>query len=192
MTFPVSKMSKITSKFVRGRRFLAREDGVAVLEFVVVFPVMFLMMSAYFEVGWHSTRAIMLERGLDIAARDVRLGIGDLSHDGIKAKVCEHAAIIAKCERDLILELVEMDLAADYPRNAPNCIDRASEIEPTITFSGTGRDKIVFLRACVIVDPILPGIGIGLGLRENQPGASRGSPSNGYQISAHTAFMNEP
>ena len=42
----------------------------------------------------------------------------------------------------------------------------------------------MFVRACMITDPIFPGLGINLGLRKDKSGS--------YQLVTYTAFMNEP
>ncbi len=165
--------------------FRRDDDGAATIEFVVLFPLLIALLLSVFEAGWLMTRAMMLERGLDIASRDVRLGSASaLTHNGLKATVCARSRILRNCERDLILEVVPMNLAAAYPQNQPNCQDRTGVIEPTITFTPGGRDVIMFVRACMIVDPIFPGIGLGLQLPKDSSG--------GFQMVSYTAFMNEP
>jgi len=166
-------------------RFWAREDGNATVEFVLVFPLLITIIFSMVEAGWLTTRQMMLERGLDIAARDLRLGRAPgLSHDGLKDLVCDHARVLMNCRRDLILEVVEMDVNAAYPQNQPNCIDRTGRIAPKITFDAGGRGDIMFVRACMIIDPIMPGLGLGLMLPKDDSG--------GFQMSTFTAFMNEP
>jgi hypothetical protein len=164
--------------------FIDDEDGNATIEFVMVFPVVMWFVLTIFETGFVATRIVMLERGLDMASRDLRLGIGTPDHDSLKQKVCDQTAILINCDRDLILEVVELDIASAYPQNEANCIDRTEEIAPTITFNPGGRNRIMFVRACMIIDPIFPGLGISLGLRRDRSG--------GFQMVAYTAFMNEP
>ena len=167
------------------RRFRRDEDGNATVEFVLVFPFFIMLIFSMVEAGWLTTRQMMLERGLDVAVRDLRLGRSTgLSHSGLKDTVCEHARVLLNCRRDLILEVVEMDLASAYPQNAPNCIDRTGAIAPKISFNAAGRDRIMFVRACMIIDPIMPGLGLGLMLPKDASG--------GFQMVSYTAFMNEP
>ncbi|MEM6944412.1 MAG: hypothetical protein AAF565_11745, partial [Pseudomonadota bacterium] len=47
------------------------------------------------------------------------------------------------------------------------------------------RDEIIFVRACVLVDFLLPGGGIGFLL-------AKSSPETGYSVVSYSAFMNEP
>lgn len=170
---------------MRMRELIEDEGGNATMEFVVVFPFVMWFLMTIFETGFIATRMVLFERGLDIAARDLRLGATPgIDHDKLKKKVCENSNILVNCERDLILEVVELDLNSAYPQNQANCIDRTEEIEPTITFKPGGRNRIMFVRACMIIDPIFPGVGISLGLpRDN---------SGGFQMVTYTAFMNEP
>jgi hypothetical protein len=176
-----SKTMKVATK-IQG--FIDDQGGNGTMEFVVVFPVLMWFVLTIFETGFIATRVVMLERGLDMASRDLRLGIGTPDHDSLKQKVCENTAILVNCERDLILEVVELDINSAYPQNQANCIDRTEEIAPTITFNPGGRNRIMFVRACMIIDPIFPGLGISLGLQRDKSG--------GFQMVAYTAFMNEP
>lgn len=166
-------------------RFLADDCGGASIEFVIVFPLLMTMFLSAFEVGWLATRLMMLERGVDIAAREVRLGASTaMDHESLKTSICRHSNILANCQRDMILEVVEMEIDKPYPQNQANCRDRTGEIEPKIDFNAGGRERIMFMRACMIIDPIFPGIGLGLRLPKDASG--------GYQLIAYTAFMNEP
>ena len=167
------------------RSFIEDDGGNATIEFVMVFPALMFFVMMVFETGFIATRNVLLERGLDVATRDLRLGTDPtMDHEKLKALVCANSSILLHCERDLILEVVELDIASAYPQNQANCIDRTEEIDPTITFNPGGRSRIMFVRACMIIDPIFPGLGITLGLTKDSTG--------GFQLVAYTAFMNEP
>ncbi len=166
-------------------RFIEDQSGNATIEFVIVFPFLMFFVMMAFETGFIATRSVLLERGLDFAARGLRLGTDPtIDHEKLKKLVCENSTILLNCERDLVLEVVEFDINSAYPQNQANCIDRTEEIEPTITFDPGGRNRIMFVRACMILDPIFPGLGISLGLTKDSSG--------GFQLVAYTAFMNEP
>ncbi|MEM6354501.1 MAG: TadE/TadG family type IV pilus assembly protein [Pseudomonadota bacterium] len=167
------------------RRFIGDDDGSSSVEFVIVFPLLFFVIAAIFEVGVLATRGVMLERALDVAARDLRLGNDPfVSHDTFKTTVCGNAPLLFNCENDLVIELRELNLADAYPQNQSNCRDSTGAVDPTITFSAGGRNRIMFIRACLIVRPIFPGIGVGLKMPKDSGG--------GHQIVTYTAFMNEP
>ncbi|MEL7173502.1 MAG: TadE/TadG family type IV pilus assembly protein [Pseudomonadota bacterium] len=167
------------------RRFKRDDRGSSSVEFVVVFPLLFFVIAAIFEVGVLATRTVLLERALDVAARDLRLGNDPfVSHDTFKTTVCGHAPLLFSCDNDLVIELRELNVADAYPQNQANCQDSAGAVDPTITFSAGGRNRIMFIRACLVVRPIFPGIGVGLQMPKDAGG--------GYQIVSYTAFMNEP
>lgn len=166
-------------------KFVREEDASATVEFVLVFPVFMWFVLTIFETGFLATRIVMLERGLDIASRGLRLGSNvSLSHEAFKNEVCKYTAILDNCQRDMILEVVKLDVNSAYPQNAPNCIDRTGEIDPKIDFQPGARNEIMFVRACMIVDPLFPLHGLTLGLTKDASG--------GLQIVSYTAFMNEP
>lgn len=166
-------------------RFIRDCRGAATLEFVVCFPLLFVVVFALFEAGWLTTRSVMLERGLDIAAREIRVGnLSNVSHAALKKEVCDNAPAIVNCEQELVIELVEFDASAAYPDNQPNCRDRTGTIDPVVTLQPGQRNEIMFIRACITVDALLPGIGLGLRMPLDEFG--------GYQIAHYSAFMNEP
>jgi Flp pilus assembly protein TadG len=75
------------------RRFHRSQDGSSTIEFVIMFPVIFTFFLSTFELGMLETRHVMLDRGLDIAVRAIRLGqIEPVTHDAFKQAVCNAAA----------------------------------------------------------------------------------------------------
>ena len=92
-------------------RFARREDGNPTIEFVIWFPFLFFFMYASFELSLMTMRHAMLERGLDIAVREIRLGTGETpQHDDIKATVCENAIVMPGCDANLRLEMRPTDM----------------------------------------------------------------------------------
>ncbi len=65
------------------------EHGSIAMEFVIVFPLLMFFFMMVFETGFIATRSVLLERGLDIAARGLRLGT-DPTIDHEKLKKLEH------------------------------------------------------------------------------------------------------
>ncbi|MBY8975852.1 pilus assembly protein [Rhodobacteraceae bacterium NNCM2] len=167
------------------REYLSNEDGSATIEFAIIFPVIMFLFMTIAEVGFLTARSVLLERGVDLAVRDLRLGIvPNPTHDVMRSRICDYSTILSDCDRDLILEVVEMDVNSAYPQNQPNCRDRSEEIEPTISFNPGQRNRIMFIRACMIIDPLFPGVGLGLRLPKDATG--------GYQLASYSAYMNEP
>jgi hypothetical protein len=167
------------------KTFLADDTGGATVEFILVFPALMYFVLMVFETGFIATRSSMLERGLDMATRDLRLGTDPtIDHEKLKQSVCRNAGILKDCNRDLVLEVVTFDIASAYPQNDANCRDRSEKIKPKIDFNPGARNSIMFVRACMIIDPLFPGMGITLGLPKDASG--------GLQLITYTAFMNEP
>ncbi|MEM8793682.1 MAG: pilus assembly protein [Pseudomonadota bacterium] len=169
----------------RVRAFLSNEDGNATLEFVVIFPFITYLVFTLAEVGTLMARTVMLDRGLDIAMRDIRLGLtADPTVADIRREICTAAFLLNECEETVLLELVPIVDVNSFPTTPIQCIDRTEEIEPTTTFDPGVRSQIMYVRACIVVDPLFPGAGIGALLPSEADG--------GYAILARSAFVNEP
>lgn len=172
--------------------FRRDENGNATIEFVVLFPVLMYILLSMGEAGAMMARSVMLERGLDIAMRDLRLGLatdrdadGDFDHDDMKILVCDGAFLIGDCRTALLLEVVPMDDPTGLPVGAANCIDRRPEaLDPVIRFEPGVPSQIMIVRACVVLDPVFPGAGLGALLPVDESG--------GYSIVTQSAFTNEP
>ncbi len=169
----------------RVRRLAADTGGNATVEFVVLVPFLLYFFFALAEVGTLMARAVMLDRGLDMAVRDLRLGITtDVTHNDIKTKICEAAFLLSRCEESILLELSPLESAEEFPSAPVNCVDRTQDVEPVVVFDPGARSEIMFMRACLIADPLFPGTGIGAMLPKDASG--------GYAIIGTSAFVNEP
>ena len=174
------------------KSFVADTNAAASIEFVIIAPILFFMVFSIFEAGWLMTKQTMLARGLNMAIRDLRLGkvTGADSaeiHENIKAKICEKAMIFRDCSALLHLEVREIDLATGIPWSSPTCVDRGTEdVAPLVVSTGNHDDdpSTMFVRACVVVDPLIPGSGLGAHLTKD--------PTGGYHMVAFSAFRNEP
>lgn len=172
-------------------RFRRDERGNATIEFVILFPLLMFILLSMGEAGAMMVRSVMLERGLDIAVRDLRLGLltdhdgdGDHDHDDIKGLICDAAFLIGDCEDSLLLEVTELNDPDGFPVGPANCVDRESEIAPVVSFTPGERGQTMFVRACLIMDPVFPGSGLGALLPVDHTG--------GYAIVSQSAFINEP
>lgn len=168
------------------RRFACDHKGTATVEFVILFPVFMTLFVSVFESGLMMTRSVMLERGLDLTVRAIRLSPGNnsITHDAVKQMICNNAGILQDCTNSLKVELI---LVSPNTWIAPNavadCIDRTSEIEPVVSFNAGNEGDLLFIRACIVVDPMYPNIGLGLILDKDASG--------GMQLVASSAFANE-
>ncbi len=184
-------MMRVGQKVVRGvRHFLCCEDGVASIQFLLAFPVFALFFGMIFENGMISVRHVMLERGLDIAVRDVRVGrMPEPTPALLRERICDAADIIPDCENQLQLEMVTLDLRAwaGVPTDV-QCIDRSVTERPIADFVPGGNNQLVFLRACARFNPFLPLTGIGYAFTSSDDAAAGGS----YALMATSSYVVEP
>jgi len=167
----------------------AREAGQATVEFVIVFPIFMAVFLQAFEASLLLTRQLMLERAIDVVIRDVRLSTGTTyRQDQLRTEVCERARILPQCDSNMVIEIVKVDTGTyDLPSAAAPCIDRtvitqAFSIDSLITSGGV--NELMLVRACYVVDPVFPGVGIGLEMARSAAGE--------IQLVAASAFVQEP
>ena len=167
-------------------RFTKSESGAATVEFVLVFPFFLgLFLSAY-EVAVMNTRAVMVERAMDIAVREIRLGTGGtVNYPGVIEEVCKLAYLIHDCEDAMKIEMtaVNMQNWTGFP-NDTECVDRRLPAQPVTDFSNGLQNELMLIRMCVVVDPVFMNFGVGRSMPKDDTG--------GYQIMSMSAFVNEP
>jgi len=175
------------------RRALARlfrraraEDGTATIEFVIVVPIVITIFMASVEAGFYMAKHVMMERGLDMVIRDVRLGrVASLDHDDLRDMICDATPILADCENILKVEMQPVSTTSFTMPNAPTtCVDRGEEVQPMTQIIPGGSNEFMIVRICAVQDPIFPSTGIGLHMRADARG--------GYQMTASSLFVNEP
>jgi hypothetical protein len=140
------------------RRYQRSEDGSMTVEFAIWFPFFLFFLYSTVELGLITMRHAMLDRGLDIVVRDIRLGTGTApQHDDIKRDICENAIVIPGCESNLRLEMVPTDMRdwTSLPAD-PDCTDRAEEARPVREFTPGNSNQMMLLRACLKIQPMSP------------------------------------
>lgn len=169
----------------RFSKYLRANCGNATVEFVIIFPVLIWIVFSTFELGWMTTRQMMLDRGVSLAIRDLRLGkIPNPTHEGLKDLICDRATILRDCKSSIFMELVPMTVQGGAPQTSTQCIDRTGEINPVESFSAGVDENVMFVRVCVVVDPLMPGMGVGAGLNILDGG--------GFAMVAYSAYKREP
>ncbi|GGD33348.1 TadE/TadG family type IV pilus assembly protein [Aureimonas glaciei] len=167
---------------------LLRDRGAATaVEFAFVAPLFFALVLSTFEVGWTMTQGMMLDRALDQTIRQVRLGGPDApqTQEAIRGAICSKTPVILDCRNVLSVELVTIRTPADFPSDTARCIDRSGKVNPTLRFTTGNRSAmIMYVRACAVIDPLTPLIGLALALPKDSTG--------GYRLVSTSAFMNEP
>lgn len=176
----------IRQLFKRFMRHLRDETGAVAVEFVLVFPVAATMMVMTLEMGFITLRQTLLERGLDMAVREVRLGTGSApQHDQIKDLVCANSIFIKYCNDNLRLEMVPDDV-----RNfggldpVPDCTDKSVEARPVRQFTPGQSNELMLMRACLTFDPLFPDALLARTISKDKSAQT--------VITAVTAFVQEP
>lgn len=166
------------------RRGLRDQSGSSTIETVLMLPVMLIMMTTAVELGVIMTRHVMLERALDVAIRDVRLGAKP-TPDELKQEICDRAVILPDCMDSLVLDMAPIDQTTwTLPAQGTPCYNRTEDITPATSFSYSGNNEIMLIRACVITDPIMPWYGLGAAIDEGSDGQ--------FYLTSSSAFVNEP
>ncbi|WP_101068511.1 TadE/TadG family type IV pilus assembly protein [Roseovarius salinarum] len=176
----MTRMKKFLTRFWRA------ETGAAAVEFILILPAYMIMIFAALEVSFVTARHAMLERGLDVAVRELRLGTGTApQHDEIKDIICENAIIIPNCS-----EVVRLEMKPTSLRNlslfdqAFDCVDRAAESDPVRQFTPGQQNQLMLLRACAVYDPLFPTTRFSSALTARTDGE--------MQLTTMTAFVQEP
>lgn len=183
-------MSRLLRRLRRSlHRLWRHEDGTVAIEFVLAIPVVFTIFAVSMESSLFMIRQAMMERGLDLAMRDFRLGrMATMDHDDIREQVCARMAMAPNCTTRMRvwIEPVDTDFWA-VDTTMSFCGDRNGLLEGPTTGSVMhgSRNELMFVRVCTIEQPIFPGAGIGLRLRAD-------SLTGGYQVAAQTVVVNEP
>jgi Flp pilus assembly protein TadG len=158
-----------------GVRAKEGEDGAATIEFALMLPLFMLAVASSVEASMMLGRQAMLERGLDIAAREVQMRTGSSVSDiELTKRICERSAVLTNCEENLLVEMQVVDPPTfTAPRGTPPCKRLNSTIVPPSAYDGAGSNQLVLVRACYAVRPMMPGATLGVRLADNPDGAYR-------------------
>lgn len=178
-------MMRFTPKNIR--RFLRDESGsVVTIPFVIWLPVFLGVIVAGMEIGALSIRHTQLERGLDIAVREVRLGTGEnIDHETLKTLICDNTTLLTDCQDMLRLEMIPMSMREwDEPARDADCYDSAEPVRPLRQFDPGQPNELMLLRACYKYKPITP---------VGSVGAAMPKDAEGYAAIVYfSAFVQEP
>lgn len=168
------------------RRFLRNEEGSATVEFAILIPMLLVILFSTVELGLITVKQSMFERALDITVREIRLGTGEApQHDEIRDRICERTVFINDCAGSMRLEMVQFDpFLWTGIEQTLDCVSSIEEVHPVRNFVNGQSNELMFLRACMKIDPIFPHWGLG---------GSLGKDSNGrFSLQAASAFVQEP
>lgn len=168
------------------RRFGRREDGHATIEFALAMPLIFTMFLTSVEMGIYSFRQTLLDRGLDLTVREIRLGTGvQFTHTELKNKVCDYSGLPGDCETVLRLSLKPVAVRGFTGVGAnTDCIDVSQTLEPPSVFSLGLDNEMMLVRACYMFKPVFPSTGLGYAFTKDGSGRSK--------MVSLAAFVQEP
>ncbi|APX12358.1 TadE/TadG family type IV pilus assembly protein [Tateyamaria omphalii] len=168
------------------RRFRREEDGHMVVEFALAIPLMFTLFMTSVELGIYQVRQGFLDRGLDMAVRNVRLNTSaNYSHSDIKQMVCEFSGFLEDCDTALKLEMTPVSARSFSGfSHSPDCADISMPVTPSTTFVHGREHELMMLRACYSFQPVFPMTGLGASFSKD--GAGR------VKMTAMSGFVQEP
>jgi Flp pilus assembly protein TadG len=171
----------------RLRRSLLSEAGSATVEFVILFPVIFAIFVTSVDFSLQMLRQVFLDRAVDLAIRDIRLGRIDAGGlQQLRERICANSALTPNCLTTVTVELRPMaprDFATFDP--TAQCVNRAENVTPVLSFTpGMGAQELMMLRACTVSNPFIVANGFLFG-------APRG-PNDDFMAASIGVFVNEP
>ncbi|WP_371039206.1 MULTISPECIES: TadE/TadG family type IV pilus assembly protein [unclassified Rhodosalinus] len=156
------------------------------IEFAIWMPLFMMILYATIELGIITMRHAMLERGLDMAVRDLRLSTGaPPQYSDLRQSICDNAAIIPDCTNALKLEMVPNDMRAwqSLP-DKPDCVDRSEEVNPLREWTPGKSNELMLLRACLKFAPLTPASWLGQNMASDASGD--------VALVVSSAFVQEP
>lgn len=178
-------MSRLTRQLVL---FRLREAGSATVEFVIALPFVLAILFSSIDFGAVMLRQVFLDRAVDMAMREVRLGnIPSSGMAQLRSQICARTLLLNNCEAGLAIELRPIDTTTWAGlHDAVTCINRSEAINPTMVFNpAAGSPELMLVKVCASVEPFLTLTGMVFGLGNED--------SNGdIRLVSIGAFMNEP
>lgn len=178
-------MTMVVKKFLY--RFHCEEKAsINLIEFAILAPVLFGSFFFGFELSMHSIRQMLLDRGLEVTTREVRLNTGkQFTHESLRDAICINAGGLEGCQENLRLEMVPVNPRNFAPLGAhPDCVDVAEPVAPLNGWSLGQQHELMLLRACMKFVPVFASVGLGKLL-------GSGSDGMGKMVSI-SAFVQEP
>ena len=175
------------------RSFLEDESGVATIEFLFVFPILFLVFTASFESSMFMARYVMFDRAVDLTIRQLRLhNLNKPTHESLKETICRNGMMvgsISECVKSMKIWMQPIDTGS-FSMVAPprSCVDKAQPINtddpPGSEFAYGTENQIMLLRICMKADPMFPTTAVSVKMPVDADGS--------YVMLVTSTFVNEP
>lgn len=177
-------MTRLTAMW---RRFRDSEAGTSTVEFVICVPLVLAFLFSAADFGMVMLRKVFLDRAVDIAVRQVRLGnVNATQFNDFKQMICDNTFLIGDCVNAMAVELRPVDTLTWSGLDDPaQCVNRSADIAPVTAFIPGGvAQELMLIRVCAVVDPFIDMTGLVLGMPEDDSG--------GFFLVSRAAFANEP
>ncbi|MEO0750807.1 MAG: TadE/TadG family type IV pilus assembly protein [Pseudomonadota bacterium] len=168
------------------RSFIREESGTASVEFILVVPIYITVLVMGVELSIVTMRHTLLERGMDIAVREVRLGTGTApQHNDIKDLICANSLMLLDCKNKLRLEMRSADIRSfNTLDQSADCTDSAEPSKPVRAFEPGQQNELMLMRACLKYTPLFPEAFLGSALGKDASGEA--------SLIVTAAFVQEP
>ena len=146
---------RILSRFTS---FLRRDHGSATVEFVILVPMVLAFLFTAVDFGAVMLRQVFLDRSVDIAVRQVRLGnVSASGMDAFRTMICNGTILIPNCTTSIAIEMRPIDTASWTGLDTPaQCINREENLAPTLQFNpGSSNQELMLIRVCIVADPFI-------------------------------------
>lgn len=164
------------------RRFRRNEDGFITVEFALAIPLIFTLFMTSVEMGIYAVRQNFLDRGLDMAVRDIRLNTGiGYTHAQIKDRVCGYSGFLDDCSNSLKVQMMPIDISNFSGFNgSADCPDVSMPPAPPAPFIAGAEHQLMLVRACYVFKPVFPSTGMGRSFTKDSNGRVKMVSMSGF------------
>lgn len=177
----------------RFTHFLKDEGGSAIIEYLLVFPMVFTLFTASIESSVYMIKYVMFERSVDITVRGLRLGkYGEITHQNLKKEICANGVLgrdPTKCMQVMRIWMQPINTGNfQMGSTTAPCVDKASDVNtgapPANEYTLGVDNQIMLVRICMKEWPMFPTTGISVKMPVQ--------PDGSVVMIASTTFVNEP
>lgn len=179
-------------------QFRDDEGGNATIEFALFVPFFFVFFVSAFEMGMLMIRQTMLDRGVDLTVRMVRLnqvvdgatGEQAVTQENLRRAICFFSGgLVPRCDENLRIEMIRADphnWAATVGRATAggNCVNVEEPAVNDAVFDAVSQNELIIIRVCALIQPFFLDAGLGSQM-------VRRSGDN-YAVFSMGAFVVEP
>lgn len=175
------------------RAFLRDDSGEATIEFLFVFPIIFLIFTASVESSVYMAKYVMFDRAVDLTVRQLRLGtLTDATSATLKRVICKSGTLysdINDCVNSMRIWMQPVNTGTFQMAAPPSaCVDKSQPIntdEPPANEFAYGSDNdIMLMRICMKEKPMFPTTAVSVQMPRQSDGT--------VAMFVTTTFVNEP